>query len=257
MLIRLTQIMRGWANYSIPGQRDPQPMAACEPRPTAETVESPFARVIEQDAAVRIVEEELERDYQRELSAGLDPMRMAVAHVEQHELVWIVSWTSEEYLRTRNPDFMLAGNGPYLVDRLDGSLHQIGVISAVTDAWEADYRVRIRGQVIRTVVNDLHDEVRAVAADRGRIHAMHTLRQRVPVLSHAQVIEYVTALKAVNAPAHLVEVATAELVPPVDPVLSVRTIRRAGHRRAHPDLGGGPSDVLAGRDAVEPDPLHR
>ncbi|MFD9476204.1 MULTISPECIES: hypothetical protein [Streptomyces] len=32
-------------------------------------------------------------------------MLMAVAGVEEHELVWIVSWTSEEHLRTRNPDF--------------------------------------------------------------------------------------------------------------------------------------------------------
>ncbi|MFE1879950.1 hypothetical protein [Streptomyces diastatochromogenes] len=45
------------------------------------------------------------------------------------------------------------------------------------------------------------------------------------MLSHAQVIEYVTTLKEGDAPAHLVDVATAELAPPVDPVLSVRTIR--------------------------------
>ncbi|WP_335936463.1 YrhB domain-containing protein [Streptomyces sp. PTD5-9] len=64
-------------------------------------------------------------------------MRMAVAHVEQHELVWIVSWTSEEYLRTRNPRFGLAGNGPYLVDRLDGSLHVIGVVSAASGKRQA------------------------------------------------------------------------------------------------------------------------
>ncbi|MFE6888240.1 YrhB domain-containing protein [Streptomyces sp. NPDC057694] len=31
--------------------------------------------------------------------------------------MWIVSWTSEEFVRTRNPELMLAGNGPYLVDR--------------------------------------------------------------------------------------------------------------------------------------------
>ncbi|MFG2137616.1 YrhB domain-containing protein [Streptomyces sp. NPDC048650] len=186
---------------------------------------------MKRDAAVRMVEEELERDYQRELSMGIDPMRLAVSHVEQHELVWIVSWTSEEYLRTRNPDFMLAGNGPYLVDRVDGSLHQIGVVSAVTGAWESDYRARIRRQVTRTAVDDLHDEVRAAADARGRVHAMHALRQRVPVLSHAQIIEYVTALLHGDAPAHLVEVASGELVPPTDPVLSVVTIRGAGHRR--------------------------
>lgn len=184
------------------------------------------AKVIERDAAVQIVEEELERDYQRELSLGLEPIRMALSCVERHELVWIVSWTSEEYLRTRNPDFALAGNGPYLVDRVDGSLHQIGV-AAVTDAWEADYRVRIRRQVTRTAVDDLHDEVRAVAGARGRVHAMHTLRQRVPVLSHTQIIEYVTALQHGDAPAHLADVASRELVAPTDP--SVVTIRRAAN----------------------------
>ncbi|WP_234029389.1 YrhB domain-containing protein [Streptomyces sp. PsTaAH-124] len=183
------------------------------------------ARVIERDAAVRIVEEELERGCQRERAAGLERMRMAVAQVRQHELAWVVSWTSEEYLRTGNPDFMLVGNGPYLVDRLDGSLHQIGVVSAVTEAWVIDYRVRVRGQAVRTAVDDLHDEVRAVAAARGRIHAMHALRRSLPVLTHAQVIEYVTALKDGDPPRHLVEVADRELVAPVDRVLSVTTIR--------------------------------
>ncbi|MFF9279690.1 YrhB domain-containing protein [Streptomyces griseosporeus] len=180
--------------------------------------------MIERAAAVRIVEEQLERDYQRELAAGLDPLRMAVAGVERHDLVWKVSWTSEEYLRTGNPDLMLAGNGPYLVDRLDGSLHQIGVVSAVTDAWVLDYRLRIRGQAVRTAVDDLYEEVRALAAARGRIHAMHALRQKLPVLTHAQVIEYTTALIHGDPPPHFVEIAHRELVPTVDPVLSVRTI---------------------------------
>lgn len=44
--------------------------------------------VIERDSAVQIVEEELDREYQRKLSVGIDPMRMAVSHVEQQELVW-------------------------------------------------------------------------------------------------------------------------------------------------------------------------
>ncbi|MGB8940331.1 MAG: YrhB domain-containing protein [Streptomyces sp.] len=188
--------------------------------------------MIERDAAVQIVEEELERVYQRELSAGIDPMHMAVSDVERHELVWIVSWTSAEYLRTGNPDFMVIGHGPCLVDRVDGSLHEIGVLSAVSGAWEVDYRARIRGQVTRTAVDDLHDEVRAVACTRGRVHAMHTLRQRVPRLSHAQIIEYVMALLHGGAPAHLVELAYGELVPPTDPVMSVVTIRGAAPRRS-------------------------
>ncbi|MFF3546008.1 YrhB domain-containing protein [Streptomyces platensis] len=186
--------------------------------------------MMEREAAVRLVEEELEREYQQELSAGLDPMRMAVAHVREHELAWIVSWTSEEYLRTRDSRFMPAGNGPFLVDRVDGCLHQIGVVSAVTGAWEMDYRVRIRGQAVRTAVDELHEEARAVAAARGRLPAIRTLRQKLPALTPAQALAYVTALQDGDAPAHLVEVATKELVPPLDPVLSVRTIRGAGQR---------------------------
>ncbi|MFA7763927.1 YrhB domain-containing protein [Streptomyces sp. NPDC048723] len=187
--------------------------------------------MIERDDAVRMVEEELERDHQRGLAAGVEPMRMAVSHVERHDLAWIVSWTSEEYLRTQNPDFMLGGNGPYLVDRVDGGLHQIGAVAAITGEWEADYRASIRGQVTRTAVDDLHDEIRAAANTRGTVHSMILLRQRVPVLSHDQIVEYAIALQHGDAPAHLVAIATGELVPPTDPALSVVTVRGAEHRQ--------------------------
>ncbi|WP_322942228.1 YrhB domain-containing protein [Actinacidiphila yeochonensis] len=123
--------------------------------------------MIERDAAVRIVEEGLERDDRRWLPAGLDPMRVAVWHVERRELVRIVVRTSEEYPRTRNPDFPLAGNGPFRVDRLDGNPRRTGAVSALTVRGEADYRARVRGQAARTAVDDLHDEVRAVADARG------------------------------------------------------------------------------------------
>ncbi|MFJ3659293.1 hypothetical protein ACIPPM_02360 [Streptomyces sp. NPDC090119] len=106
-----------------------------------------------------------------------------------------------------------------------GGLHSVGVVSARPGEWEADYRVRIRGEVVRTAMDDLHDEVRAALAERGRIHAMHLLRQRVPALAHGQVVAYVTGLGQGEAPAELVEVVRRELVPPVDPVMAVHTIR--------------------------------
>ncbi|MEU5098486.1 YrhB domain-containing protein [Streptomyces sp. NPDC020996] len=191
--------------------------------------------MIEREAAVRAVEDQLERDYQQWRAADADAMRMAVVDVEEHELVWIVSWASEEFVRTRNPGFMLVGNGPYLVDRVDGGLHRIGVVSAHTGAWEADYRARIRGLPVRTAVDDLHDALGEVAAARGRMHAVRTLRQRLPVLSPAEAIEYVSALLDGEAPARLVAVATEELVEPLDPVFAVKTILsaaevRTGHR---------------------------
>ncbi|MEU5637114.1 YrhB domain-containing protein [Streptomyces rishiriensis] len=191
--------------------------------------------MIERDAAVRAAEEQLERDYQQWRAVGVDATRMAVVRVEEHELVWIVSWQSEEFVRTRNPGHMLIGNGPYLVDRVDGGLHKIGVVSAVTGQWEADYRTRIRGLPVRTAVDDLHDALRGVAVTRGRMHAVRTLRQRLPVLSPAEAMEYVSALLEGDAPARLVAVATKELVEPLNPVLAVKTILsgaaiRAGQR---------------------------
>ncbi|MFD4228204.1 YrhB domain-containing protein [Streptomyces sp. NPDC058545] len=180
--------------------------------------------MIEREAAVRAVEEQLERDYQQWRAVSVDATRMAVVRVEEHELVWIVSWQSEEFVRTRNSGYMLVGNGPYLVDRVDGGLHQIGVVSAVTGEWEADYRARIRGLPVRTAVDDLHDALRGVAATRGRMHAVRTLRQRLPVLAPAEAIEYVSALLDGDAPARLVAVAIKELVEPLNPVLAVKAI---------------------------------
>ncbi|ELS55228.1 hypothetical protein STVIR_3819 [Streptomyces viridochromogenes Tue57] len=152
--------------------------------------------------------------------------------VKEHELVWIISWSSEEFVRTGNPRFMLAGNGPYLVDRVDGGLHQIGVVSAVTGAWEDDYRARIRGLPVRTAVDDLHDVLREIAPARGRVHAVRTLRRRLPVLSPAEAIEYVSGLLEGDAPARLVAVATRELVEPLNPVFGVKTVLSGAAIRA-------------------------
>ncbi len=150
---------------------------------------------------------------------------MAVIRIKEHELVWIVSWQSEKFARTGIWAFALVGNGPYLVDRINGGLHQIGVVSAKSGEWETDYRARIRGLPVRTAVDDLHDAVRNVAATCGRLHAVRTLRQKLPALSPAEAIEYVSALLDGDAPARLVEVATKELVETLNPVLGVTTIR--------------------------------
>ncbi|GGY41485.1 hypothetical protein GCM10010342_30870 [Streptomyces anulatus] len=182
------------------------------------------ADVIDRESAVRAVEAQLERDYQRWRAMDEAALRMAVVDVEEHALVWIVHWTSETFVRTGDPAFMLAGNGPYLVDRVDGGLHEIGVVSSVTGAWEDDYRGRIRGLPVRTAVDDLHDALRDVALTRGRVHAVRTLRRRVPVLSPAEAIEYVSALLAGDVPARLVAVSTRELVEPLNPVYAVKTV---------------------------------
>ncbi|MER6690241.1 YrhB domain-containing protein [Streptomyces minutiscleroticus] len=194
--------------------------------------------MIEREAAVQAVAEQLERDYQEWRATDAGAMRTAVVHVKEHELVWIVSWQSEEFVRTRNPRFALVGNGPYLVDRVDGGLHRIGVVSAATGQWEADYRARIRGLPVRTAVDDLHDVIRGVAATHGRKPAARTLRRRLPALSPAEALEYVSALTEGDAPARLAAVAIRELVEPLDRVLAVETIRPGAGSGSRRDHGG-------------------
>ncbi|CAL2069244.1 MULTISPECIES: YrhB domain-containing protein [Streptomyces] len=137
--------------------------------------------MIEREAAVRLVEEELAREDRKWSALGVDTKRTVVTDVEEHELVWIVRWQSEAFARTGNPGDMLVGVGPYLVDRVDGGLHSIGVLSARGGDWEDDYRARIRGLPVRTAVDDLHDEIREIGAAQSRMHAARALRQRLPV----------------------------------------------------------------------------
>ncbi|MFF8731811.1 YrhB domain-containing protein [Streptomyces sp. NPDC015171] len=65
--------------------------------------------MIEREAVVRAVEDQLERDYQQWRPVSADAVRMAVIRIEEHELVWIVSWQSEEFVRTRNSKYALTG----------------------------------------------------------------------------------------------------------------------------------------------------
>ncbi|MGF1427523.1 YrhB domain-containing protein [Kitasatospora sp. LaBMicrA B282] len=172
--------------------------------------------MFDREYAQRIAQEDLDRSY-----SG----RLMVSGVEARELVWIVHYQTAAFLRSGDPGQLLAGNGPYLVDRIDGGLHQIGPVSYVTGEWEGDYRQRIRKMPVRTAVDDLHDEIRQAVAEQGRIMAMHLLRQRVPSLVFAEVVDYVTTLETGSAPEHLVAIATKALVPPLDPVLMVETIQ--------------------------------
>ncbi|MFJ9644034.1 YrhB domain-containing protein [Streptomyces sp. NPDC101206] len=183
--------------------------------------------MIARDEAVRIVEEELARERRARAARGVgQPRRTVVVDVREHELVWLVLVQSEEYARTRDRHTMLVGHGPYLVDRLDGGLHCIGAVSAVTGAWEDDYRSRIRGlPVRRTAVDDLHDELRAAAGAGGdRMAAARVLRWKLPALSPAEARAYVTGLLAGEVPPRLLAVAQEELVRPLSRVLAVRTL---------------------------------
>ncbi|SDN68355.1 Immunity protein 35 [Streptomyces wuyuanensis] len=173
--------------------------------------------MIEREFAIKLVAAQLEREYRNEMAVYGRSVGVSVAHVEEHDLCWIVSWQSDEYLRTRDHRHALVGNGPYLVDKADGSLHQIGVVDAVTGAWEREYLARIKRQAAPGPVDALHEEVRAAALAQGRVDALRLLRRRVPALRISDAKVYVAALLAdADPPAELVAAATEALPRPAE-----------------------------------------
>ncbi|MFE0630016.1 YrhB domain-containing protein [Streptomyces sp. NPDC058864] len=167
--------------------------------------------MIEREEAVRRVQEYLDLHF---------PGRMAVVEAEEHELAWVVLYQSAEYARTGDSRYLLAGNGPYLVDRADGRLHTIGPVDYVMGGWEDEYRARVRGLPVRSAVDELDDRLRASAAARGRVFAMVELRERIPALTSGDALAYVTALQAgAETPPRPLAVVTEALVPYREPVL--------------------------------------
>ncbi|MFD4139320.1 YrhB domain-containing protein [Streptomyces sp. NPDC058572] len=169
--------------------------------------------MIEQEFAVRLVETQLEREYRAELALYGTSVHTVVAGVTHHELGWIIGHQSAEYLRTGNGSHALAGNGPYLVDGNDGSVHRIAAVDLVTGAWEDDHRVRYRGEDLPQPLDDLVAELLQTAATRGRVHAVRLLRQRVPAFTVAEAQSCVTALEARDAFPSALAVRAAEALP--------------------------------------------
>ncbi|MEU4167031.1 YrhB domain-containing protein [Streptomyces sp. NPDC026665] len=163
--------------------------------------------------AVRLVGAQLGRDERGALAVYGRAVRAAVSGVTEHELVWIVAWQSEEFLRTGDSRHALVGTGPYLVDKEDGSLHRIALVDAVTGAWEDNYRTRVKGQHIPGPVDELHDELRTVAGTRGRIHALRLLRRHVPAFGIGDAAAYVDALQGDLEPPAALLAQVAEALP--------------------------------------------
>ena len=55
-----------------------------------------------------------------------DRPEMIVVRVDEHELGWVVFYTSRRYHETGDFRLAIAGNAPYLVSREDGALFETG-----------------------------------------------------------------------------------------------------------------------------------
>ncbi|GAA3720337.1 hypothetical protein GCM10022224_102900 [Nonomuraea antimicrobica] len=181
--------------------------------------------MIDREHAVRLIEELLRADRGTVDGHGqVSPL--AITRVTEHRLGWIVSYQSQIYLRSGSTSDLLAGNGPYLVDRRDGSIHLIPVTDYVAGLWEEDYEQRIKP--IGSVENDPHrdipfaTEVRAALGD-SRVAAIRLLRRRAPILNMTQASDYVAAIGTGERPAaELIELVRPP--EPFSPRLGITTI---------------------------------
>ena len=50
---------------------------------------------------------------------------------------WIFFWNSKKYMETKNDRYLLYGGGPIVVEKVDGSIHQLG------SAGGAEYQIEL------------------------------------------------------------------------------------------------------------------
>ena len=58
---------------------------------------------------------------------------MIITRVAERPLCWVVYYTSRPYHETREARFAIAGNGPYLVSREDGTLFTTGTAPPIEE----------------------------------------------------------------------------------------------------------------------------
>ncbi|GLY90124.1 hypothetical protein Airi02_080530 [Actinoallomurus iriomotensis] len=159
--------------------------------------------MIDRDRAVRLVEEVL-RAEEREFAERGRPVTLAIDKVTEHRLGWIIASQSESYLRSGNAGDMLAGGGPYLVDRHDGSIHHIPITDYVGGLWEEDYEQRVKPTGAAEA--DPHrgipfaTEIREALEHEGRVAAIRLLRRCAPSVNMAEANDYVAAIAAGERP---------------------------------------------------------
>ncbi|MYV98937.1 hypothetical protein [Streptomyces sp. SID3343] len=185
--------------------------------------------MIERAFAVGIVEAELAREYAADPTSGDGAGPRWVLDVRRHELGWLVAVASEDGVPHPGPRPSFITTCPYLVDDLDGSLHRV---IAAPGHWEADYRAVVRGERDPKPLDELAADIRAVAAEHGRLPALRKLRRRVPTLDIAGARTYLDALVADTAPpAALLALAMRALPSPLDFICELGHERITGPNR--------------------------
>ncbi|WP_052391087.1 YrhB domain-containing protein [Streptomyces sp. NRRL B-24484] len=142
--------------------------------------------MITQERAAELVEDLLAQNWRGEAEVAVDSVR-------DHALGWLVGWNAVEYIRTRDPHAMLVGGGPYLVDKEDGSIYHIPVLTAA-DGWEKHFLWRFKGVRPADLPDPVAPAVRAVLRTDGPMAAVRHLRKHAPALGIGRAKAYVRAM---------------------------------------------------------------
>ncbi|MFE0464033.1 YrhB domain-containing protein [Kitasatospora sp. NPDC058965] len=177
---------------------------------------------VPREAAIGLVEAWLARERVLAVGACRWSQKVVVSGVEEHPPGWLVFCQSAAYLRTRNPEHLLAGVGPLLVDASDGSLHLIPRATYETGEWQDLYRYDVKGEVRPDPVVTL---VGSVLETRGPVAALRELRRNAPGMSIGQARAYVAALASRQTPG--VELTALTRPPEASPTLPLTTLTLA------------------------------
>jgi hypothetical protein len=62
-----------------------------------------------------------------------DRPEMIITQVDEHDVGWVIWWTSRQWHETGDLRLALAGNSPYFVSRADGELHSTGPVPRIKE----------------------------------------------------------------------------------------------------------------------------
>lgn len=149
--------------------------------------------MISREWAIELVERQLTADWEAEPAArqALLEQPMVITRVEKHEFGWLASFNSKRYAETRDIHDAWIGQGPYLVDALDGSLHMVHAQFCREMSWEEQYRQKVRGEIPPRA---LDSELRRLLRLGRRFDAFKAVRRAGDGLTPAEARRVVDAL---------------------------------------------------------------
>ncbi|THA81581.1 YrhB domain-containing protein [Streptomyces sp. A0592] len=144
---------------------------------------------------------------------------LAVHHVEEHPVGWLVFWNTAAYARSGDARDGFGCSIHYLVDRHDGSIHHVPDATWQEEHWEEHYLWQTKG--IRPP-DQLAAAVRGLVESAGAVAAMRHLRKQAPRLSLQEARSYVAIVRDGTEPPE--ELASLTRPEPKWPLLPIETL---------------------------------